>query len=781
MDRGANIISHQKDLGERTSSTRNEPTSEVQSLRSQMGRLQREMGDRAQRTEVPRPKSDSKKRSADTESAAKRLRTGGVINPTDTQQTFGTYRPKTRETRAAYEEFLSSLQSQLGDADHQTLVDCADDLLEVLRDTKIKDGDKKTGVEGVMLQPVTDDYFRKLLNISKQMHDYVHHTDEKQEVEVIAEDQAVSVVFQDSDDEKGDDIEMEIRPSRKKKEEKKEDKGPDPEDDEDEEGGEETRQDVGISGAMGDEDDDETQERDYLDAKRIDAHWIQREMGKLEENEEAHETQNRAEQVFQALADENQNDQQVEGALLLLFQFHKFEFIKKCLKNRKKIVWCTKINRSKGAQREEIIAQLRSKEYGQAILDELEKEVKRTDVEAKEFRTLLKKQQAEGRFAEDKTKNLLDLRELQFEQEGRLIASTHCKLPAGSFRKQEQGYEEMHIPALKPKTVEKEKLIKIDSMPEWCHAAFKGMTYLNPIQSGCFPCAFKSNENMLLCAPTGAGKTNVALLTVLQQMAQFVDENGEIDHEAMTENMKIVYVAPMKALVQEVVTNFGRRLEEYDVKVSELTGDHSMTKSEIDKSHIIVTTPEKWDIVTRRAGERTFLQHVKLIIIDEIHLLHDSRGPVLEAIIARTIRQIEMTQEWIRLVGLSATLPNYEDVAAVMRVKRADDTSPGGLFHFDNSYRPVPLQQQYIGVTEKKPLKRLQVMNEIVYKKVMEQAGRNQVIVFVHSRKDTAKTARAIRDMALEQDTLGRFLRDDSYRREILQEEAQSVKDPVAP
>ena len=45
---------------------------------------------------------------------------------------------------------------------------------------------------------------------------------------------------------------------------------------------------------------------------------------------------------------------------------------------------------------------------------------------------------------------------------------------------------------------------------------------------------------------------------------------------------------------------------------------------------------------------------------DEIHLLHDSRGPVLEAIVARTIRQIEATQDMIRLVGLSATLPNYE-------------------------------------------------------------------------------------------------------------------------
>ena len=74
---------------------------------------------------------------------------------------------------------------------------------------------------------------------------------------------------------------------------------------------------------------------------------------------------------------------------------------------------------------------------------------------------------------------------------------------------------------------------------------------------------------------------------------------------------------------------------------------------------------------------------------------------------------MQATQELVRLVGLSATLPNYEDVASFLRVKPAK-----GLFHFDNSYRPEPLAQQYIGVSVKKPLQRFQLMNEICYKKV---------------------------------------------------------------
>ena len=54
---------------------------------------------------------------------------------------------------------------------------------------------------------------------------------------------------------------------------------------------------------------------------------------------------------------------------------------------------------------------------------------------------------------------------------------------------------------------------------------------------------------------------------------------------------------------------------------------------------------------------------MKLLIIDEVHLLNDERGAVIETIVARTIRQVESTQSMIRIVGLSATLPNYIDVA----------------------------------------------------------------------------------------------------------------------
>ncbi|OTF75295.1 hypothetical protein BLA29_010186, partial [Euroglyphus maynei] len=217
-----------------------------------------------------------------------------------------------------------------------------------------------------------------------------------------------------------------------------------------------------------------------------------------------------------------------------------------------------------------------------------------------------------------------------------------------------------------------------------------------------------------------------------------------------TDEFKIIYIAPMKSLVQEMVANFSKRLSNYNIKVGELTGDHQLSTEQIIQTQIIVCTPEKWDVITRKGGERSYTQIVRLIIFDEIHLLHDERGPILECLVARMIRSIETTQEDIRLVGLSATLPNYEDVATFLRVDLKK-----GLFYFDNSFRPVPLEQQYIGITEKKAVKRFQLMNELLYEKTLEHAGRNQLLIFVHSRKETGKTARALRDMCLENDTLG--------------------------
>lgn len=132
----------------------------------------------------------------------------------------------------------------------------------------------------------------------------------------------------------------------------------------------------------------------------------------------------------------------------------------------------------------------------------------------------------------------------------------------------------------------------------------------------------------------------------------------------------------------------------------------------------------------------------------KVHLLHDERGAVLESLVARTQRQVESTQSLIRIVGLSATLPNYLDVADFLKVNRMT-----GLFYFDGSFRPVPLEQHFVGVKGKPSSKQCRDnQDQVAFEKVRAELERgHQAMVFVHSRKETLKTAQDLHKKATEE------------------------------
>ena len=76
-----------------------------------------------------------------------------------------------------------------------------------------------------------------------------------------------------------------------------------------------------------------------------------------------------------------------------------------------------------------------------------------------------------------------------------------------------------NVPPLKKYEVESDQLLQIESVLEgWAQTTFRGTESLNTIQSLVFESAYCSNENMLVCAPTGAGKTNIAMLAVLKTL-----------------------------------------------------------------------------------------------------------------------------------------------------------------------------------------------------------------------------------------------------------------------
>ncbi|EGF82711.1 hypothetical protein BATDEDRAFT_34385 [Batrachochytrium dendrobatidis JAM81] len=820
-----------------TSRRDHEPTGEPETLWGKIGKGQ--FGDRAASTIAETKIRLDKKRKMDAEKSksagqsgtnGERLSRKNLISEKDslakgygytgilaaTEDFDGqTYRPCTKETRQTFELILAFLSGFLGDIQQDVLRSAADAVLETLKNDLLKDFDKLKEIEALLSATIPESQFSQLINLGKKITDYGKsfsnaevNDDNAREMD-IDDGHGVAVVFEENEDEDGSDDEFVV-----------EDANADEDDAGDETDLNSRLKATGTvdrddnASANGDDLDDFTTivrsgttamhansrsngvntsatakhtSQEKLDPHKVDAFWLQRAI--VQHYSDALTAQSKTAAAMEILSSDA-NARDIENDLMGLFDYEKFDLVRTLTRNRNVIVWCTRLAKADLAEEKENIKQeMRDKDL-EYILDELNSAPSRkTDVGG--LVTAADKRNEDRAFAEmnidDDEQNAngmddvqvnptpasapratVDLEALAFQQGGHLMSNNRCKLPEGSFKRTKKGYEEVHVPApLAQPMGQDEQLIKIADLPEWVKPAFGTNVSLNRIQSRIYPTAFEKDENFLLCAPTGAGKTNCAMLTILREIGKYRDKTtGTIS----LDSFKIVYVAPMKALVAEMVGNFGSRLKSYGVNVAELTGDRQLTKQQISETQIIVTTPEKWDIITRKATDRSYTNLVRLIIIDEIHLLHDERGPVLEAIVARTLRQVQQSQDPVRLVGLSATLPNYADVATFLRVDPAS-----GVFFFDNSFRPCPLKQQYVGITEKKAIKRLALMNEIAYEKVLEAAEKDdQVLIFCHSRKETAKTAKIIRDMAIANDTIGSILKDDRARREILQSESEN-------
>jgi activating signal cointegrator complex subunit 3 len=98
--------------------------------------------------------------------------------------------------------------------------------------------------------------------------------------------------------------------------------------------------------------------------------------------------------------------------------------------------------------------------------------------------------------------------------------------------------------------------------------------------------AFRTNENILVCAPTGAGKTNIAMIAVLHEIGQHIDSTGKIAKD----DFKVVYVAPMKALAAEMTKTFGNRLQALGIRV----GSSFRTSRARSTDRLYVPTNAEW-------------------------------------------------------------------------------------------------------------------------------------------------------------------------------------------
>lgn len=673
-----------------------------------------------------------------------------------------TYRPTNQECAHVFDLMMTWVHNYLTDSSHDVILSASDTILEILKNEsdQLSLQDKKREIGDLLDIVILDISFNELINLSKRITDYsvLENTgDDEGE-----EEDAVALVFDDAgsdEDEQGhdsvdgDDDEEQVHP----------------EDDVEENA---LSNGEAVISASTQEIKDET--LSILPLHTVDEFFLQRKVASLLKSD-PESLQRTTDRLLTLLSDSKLSTRELENELMELFDFDHFQFIKFCIENRWRIVFKLRILSSSGEEdKEKVFEEMRL-----LGLQDLVSEISSNgSINNKKRRLSNEDTGSESNkkaIVQKREPKLVDLDALSFDQGSHLMTNTKVKLPPGSFQQKKKLYDVISVPppALPPSLEESnEKLVTIESMPEWTRCIFPSSetSSLNRIQSKVYPLAFGNDENLLLCAPTGAGKTNVAMLSALRVINNYRDPTtGRID----LHKFKIVYIAPLKALVQEQMREFQRRLTpNFGIVVNELTGDSSLTKQQISETQVLVTTPEKWDVITRKSTDLSYTNLTKLIIIDEIHLLHDERGPVLESIVSRTLRQTETSGEPVRIIGLSATLPNFRDVASFLRV----DINKN-LFYFDSSFRPCPLEQQYIGIKEKKAIKKLNAMNEACFDKVLECAtNKHQLIIFVHSRKDTYRTAKWIQEKLIEENKLEMVLKSDAGSVEILKLEASIMK-----
>ncbi|AQK53643.1 DExH-box ATP-dependent RNA helicase DExH17 [Zea mays] len=223
--------------------------------------------------------------------------------------------------------------------------------------------------------------------------------------------------------------------------------------------------------------------------------------------------------------------------------------------------------------------------------------------------------------------------------------------------------------------------------------------YFNSLQSECFHVCFFSDVNMVISAPTGSGKTVLFELCILRLLSRFLSPDWRFNLNKGT--LKTIYIAPSKALVQEKLRDWNMKLGPLGINCLEMTGDGEFCNTKaIHDADLILTTPEKFDSMSRhgiKSGRLGFFCDIALVLIDEVHLLNDPRGAALEAVVSR-IKMLSRHDNMksfplanVRLIAVSATIPNIEDIAQWLLAPRE------GIKRFGEEMRPVKLTTKVFG------------------------------------------------------------------------------------
>ncbi|KAL4149664.1 hypothetical protein QTP88_003556 [Uroleucon formosanum] len=240
------------------------------------------------------------------------------------------------------------------------------------------------------------------------------------------------------------------------------------------------------------------------------------------------------------------------------------------------------------------------------------------------------------------------------------------------------------------------QLYPVNKLPEKYRHIFSNYTYFNKIQTKAINAIFNTDQSVVVSSPTGSGKTVIFELAIIR----FLEMLGKFSNNL--QDFKIIYVAPIKALCSERHEDWKNKFTVHGLKCIEITGDSEVLDyvSLITNYQLIITTPEKWDSLTKKCKEFKYqLNMIKLFLIDEVHLINDGiRGAILETIVSRT-KLIPKTQPKIndftlRFVAVSATVTNVEDIAKWLT---NDQNGPAHYLKNTDDERQVKLQKMVLG------------------------------------------------------------------------------------
>ncbi|KAI5958246.1 HFM1 [Candida theae] len=212
----------------------------------------------------------------------------------------------------------------------------------------------------------------------------------------------------------------------------------------------------------------------------------------------------------------------------------------------------------------------------------------------------------------------------------------------------------------------------VDVLPFQQRCVFN-FSEFNEMQSRCFNNVYGTDKNCVLSSPTGSGKTVVFELAILR-----ANESSD--------NYKVLYLAPTKALCSERKDDWSKKFAPLGITVGMLTGDTSYKEAEsVRSSKIIISTPEKWDMITRKWSDyKKLCSLIKLLLVDEVHVLKEPRGATLEVVMTRMKRICEC----LRILAISATVANAHDIATWLDAE---------TLVFGEEYRAVKLRKIVYG------------------------------------------------------------------------------------